>query len=56
HPHRGKRNEPAYVPLICEQIAQLRNMTASEVAQITTRVAQTFFGLSTQNQAVGIDI
>jgi len=56
HPHRGKRNEPAYVPLICEQIARLRNMTASEVAQITTRVAQTFFGLSTQNQAVGIDI
>jgi len=44
HPHRGGRNEPAYIPLICQQIANLCGTTAQEVAQTTTEVAHTFFG------------
>ena len=31
HPHRGKRNEPAYVKLTAERIASLRNMTLSDL-------------------------
>ncbi len=43
HPFRGKRNEPAYVAFVCEQLAQLRGVTSEEIAQATTAVAQTFF-------------
>ena len=34
-PHRGQRNEPAYVRLVCERIAELRGMDAGELAEIT---------------------
>ncbi len=44
HPHRGKRNEPAYVRLVAEQIAQLHNMTLDQVAAQTTRNVRTLFG------------
>lgn len=45
HPHRGKRNEPAYVTLVCEQLAQLHDVSAREIAEQTSAVAGTFFGL-----------
>lgn len=45
HPHRGKRNEPAHVALVCEQIAHLQGTTRSAVAQATTAVACRFFGI-----------
>lgn len=35
HPHRGKRNEPAYIPLIAEEIARLHDTTPQLVAEIT---------------------
>jgi TatD DNase family protein len=44
HPHRGQRNEPAYVALVCEQLARLTGRTTAEVAQVTTQVAYRFFG------------
>ncbi len=44
-PHRGQRNEPAYIPLICAQLAQLRGIAPSAVAQATSAVAYRFFGL-----------
>jgi TatD DNase family protein len=34
-PHRGKRNEPAYVPLVAAQIAKLRDVTVEHVAAVT---------------------
>lgn len=43
HPHRGKRNEPAFVTLVAEEIARQRNMTYEEVCQITTNNAFEFF-------------
>jgi len=43
HPNRGKRNEPAYVTLVAEQIAQLRNIEYEEICQITTRNANKVF-------------
>jgi len=36
-PYRGKTNEPAYVKLVAEEIARLRNISLEEVAAATTR-------------------
>ncbi|WKA54860.1 TatD family hydrolase [Planococcus shixiaomingii] len=46
HPYRGKRNEPAYVPLVAEEIARLKGISVEEVAEATTRNAEKFFKLS----------
>ncbi len=45
HPYRGKRNEPAYVKLVAEQIAELKGITFEEVAKATTRNAKKLFGM-----------
>lgn len=44
-PHRGERNEPKYIPLIAEKIAELKNMQIEEVARITTNNAKNIFKL-----------
>jgi TatD DNase family protein len=45
-PHRGTRpNEPKYLPHIASKIAELRNITADDVARETTRNAKSFFGI-----------
>ncbi|RKJ17115.1 TatD family deoxyribonuclease, partial [Butyricicoccus sp. 1XD8-22] len=36
HPYRGKRNEPAYVKLVAEQIAELKEISFEEVTTKTT--------------------
>ena len=43
-PHRGKRNEPAYVVDVAGCIAQLRGRKLHEVAQSTTSNFDTLFG------------
>jgi TatD DNase family protein len=43
HPHRGQRNEPAYIPLIAAEIAALQTTSPEEVAQITTENANHLF-------------
>lgn len=45
HPNRGKRNEPAYVKLVAEKIAQLREMRFDELGKITTENAFVLFNL-----------
>ncbi len=42
-PHRGERNEPAYVRYVCEKIAELKGLTPEEVAAVTTATTQTLF-------------
>ena len=42
-PHRGKRNEPAYVPLIAQRIADAWKVDIGEVAEITTKNAKRLF-------------
>ncbi len=42
-PHRGQRNEPAYVPLIAETLAQVKGVSVEEVARATTENAQRLF-------------
>jgi len=45
HPHRGKRNEPAYVALVAQAVAQHRGIPVAEVARATTANAARLFGL-----------
>lgn len=44
-PFRGKRNEPSYIPIIAEKIAELCNITVDEVANITTNNTVQLFNL-----------
>jgi len=41
--HRGKRNKPEYIPLILQAMADIKNMTAPEVARITTQNVQSIW-------------
>ena len=43
HPHRGKRNEPAFVYEIADKIAQLQSRNLEDVAAITTANAARLF-------------
>ena len=43
--HRGKRNEPAWVPLVGKTIATLHGTTEEEVAHTTHRNARDLFRL-----------
>lgn len=45
-PFRGKRNESAYVSLIAQKIAQLKETSYAEVCQITTANAVKLFNLA----------
>ncbi len=45
-PFRGKRNEPSYVVLTAEKIAQLRNTSIENIGQITTANVKRLFKLS----------
>lgn len=45
HPFRGKRNEPAKVKLVAEEIAKLRGLSLEDVAKATTKNALTLFGI-----------
>lgn len=46
HPYRGKRNEPAYVKLVAEQIAELREISYEEVAKATSENALKIYNIS----------
>jgi TatD DNase family protein len=35
-PHRGKRNEPSYIPLVAKRVAEIKDVTVEEVKSITT--------------------
>ena len=43
-PHRGKRNEPAFVIYIADKIAEIHGTTREQVAEITARNAAHLFG------------
>ena len=42
-PYRGKRNESAYIPLIAKKIADLKNCSLQQVAEITSQNALHIF-------------
>ena len=45
-PHRGKRNEPAFVTETARKLGELRGLAAEEVGQQTTRNFYNFFKLA----------
>jgi TatD DNase family protein len=50
-PHRGKRNEPAYIPYIVERLAALRRITSEEMGRSTTENALRLFHLPESDSA-----
>lgn len=48
-PHRGERNESAYIPLIAAFLAQIRQTTLETIASTTTGNAVSLFGPGLQN-------
>ncbi|MEI9920271.1 MAG: TatD family hydrolase [Bacteroidota bacterium] len=47
-PHRGKRNEPSYIPIIAEKIIELKKISKEELQAITTRNATRLFNHDVQ--------
>jgi TatD DNase family protein len=44
-PHRGQRNEPAYISFIAEKIAEIHNLKIADVGKATTYNAYKLFGI-----------
>lgn len=45
-PHRGTRNEPAYVGLVAKKIAEIKNMTVTEIIHASSATARRLFALT----------
>lgn len=45
-PHRGKRNEPAYVTLIAQRVSEIKSLPLHEVQRVTTANATQLFAAS----------
>lgn len=43
--HRGKRNESGYITLVAQKLAEIKNISVEEVAEITTANAIEVFGI-----------
>lgn len=44
-PHRGRRNEPAYLRYVAARVAELRDIAVEEIARATTANACSLFGV-----------
>jgi TatD DNase family protein len=44
-PNRGRRNESAYLELVAERLAEIKQLSLTELAEITTRNATNLFNL-----------
>jgi TatD DNase family protein len=42
-PHRGKRNSPAFLPLVAQKVAEIKQLTSNEVMAATTTNAKKLF-------------
>lgn len=42
-PHRGKRNETAYIPLIIDKLAAIYETSPAQIAEVTTATAKSLF-------------
>ena len=49
-PHRGKRNEPAFVVDTAETIAGVKGLSLADVARITTMNAKSLFGIGAKGE------
>jgi TatD DNase family protein len=44
-PFRGKRNECSYLKFVVEKLAEIKNVTKEEIANITTKNAKELFNI-----------
>jgi len=44
-PNRGKRNEPSFVKFTAERVAQIKNLSVSEIEDLTTKNAKKLFNI-----------
>ena len=44
-PHRGERNESAYLPLVAAKVAEIKGLPREEIESVTTHNAETLFGI-----------
>jgi TatD DNase family protein len=49
-PHRGKTNEPAYVPLVAAKVAEIKGVSAEDVARETTLNAVRLFRIPVEEE------
>jgi len=47
-PHRGKRNEPAYVKIVAEKIAEIRHVSPEDISRVTSYNAFKMFGIGSK--------
>lgn len=47
-PHRGERNEPAYIQLVAQKIAEVHNLTLEDVGRTTSYNAFRLFGIGSK--------
>lgn len=47
-PHRGRRNEPSYLPLVAERVAALRGISPREAGEATRAAGRALFRLPVQ--------
>ena len=47
-PHRGKRNESAYLTLIAAKLAEIKNVSVEEVGRVTSQSAREVFNINTE--------
>ena len=50
-PHRGKTNEPSYVPLVAKKIAEIKGLSVEDVARVTTLNAKRIFRIPVDEEA-----
>ncbi|MEX2116301.1 MAG: TatD family hydrolase [Bacteroidota bacterium] len=50
-PHRGKRNEPSYIPLIAKSVADVLQSSTDDIARMTTGNAMNLFSITTHVRA-----
>ncbi|KAF0216559.1 MAG: TatD DNase family [Geobacteraceae bacterium] len=53
-PHRGKRNEPAFVRITAEKVAELKGLSLADVGRITSLNVKRLFGIGREDQSAKI--
>ena len=44
-PHRGKRNESAYIPLVAQKLSEIYSLPIEQIAAITTQNSKDIYGI-----------